>query len=374
MAATTLGGIYVEPAAILDAVTFESCWGRKGEDNITTGSINNNIMITTAWASGASLGVGMKVTGSGVAANTVITGSLNTEPLTETVTITIASPGVINRTAHGLSVECPIMLYNSGNSGEHLPTGLSSRTIEYVKTVVNADSFTVSATSGGTVINTSGTQLGTHYLDRLNGSTGLSGYSTTGTWRVSPGGQSVASIASGTTLTVLTAPDWVMPTATEPKTSLKFLNCTSTLPAGVTTGLDSFDMLFTSLPGETGAKSSFPRYEGQEYNIVDGALITVGTGSSSSITTTTLTVGGTVTGRFSIGDTLSGTGITAGTKITAYVTGAGGSGTYTVSPSNSATGTIAVTASNIPIGVAVTGGGNQHIKVSFNGTDWIRCG
>lgn len=52
-----------------------------------------------------------------------------------------------------------------------------------------------------------------------------------------------------------------------------------------------------------------------------------------------LTVGGTVTGTFGVGDTLSGTGVTAGTTITAL--GTGGAGTYIVSPSQTAsTGTI----------------------------------
>jgi len=302
VAATTLGGIYIAPTANTQSVTIENCIGRKGEDNITTGSITGAVMTTTAWASGASLGVGMTVTGTGVAANTVITGSLATEPLTETVTITIASPGVVTRTAHGLAANTPIMLYNSGNSGEHLPTGLASRTLYYVKTVVDANNFTLSATSGGTVINTSGTQSGTHYLDRLNGSTGLSGYNTTGTWRVSPGGQSVA---AGTTLTVRTAPDWVMPTATESKTALKFVNCSSINPAGVTTGLNNFNMTFTSLPEEAGSKSGFSRQEGQEYNIVDGAKLGGGTAA---------------------------------------------------------------------IGDATQGGGTQHIKVWWNGTNWIRFG
>jgi hypothetical protein len=60
-----------------------------------------------------------------------------------------------------------------------------------------------------------------------------------------------------------------------------------------------------------------------------------------------LTLGGTVTGVFNIGDTLSGTGVTAGTSIWsnasngASLTGAGGAGTYVVSPSQAAsTGTV----------------------------------
>lgn len=60
-----------------------------------------------------------------------------------------------------------------------------------------------------------------------------------------------------------------------------------------------------------------------------------------------LTLGGTITGAFHIGDPLTGTGVTAGTSIWAdstngaSLTGAGGAGTYVVSPSQAAsTGTV----------------------------------
>jgi hypothetical protein len=66
------------------------------------------------------------------------------------------------------------------------------------------------------------------------------------------------------------------------------------------------------------------------------------TSTASSISTTTLTVGGTVTGTFAVGQTIYGTGVTAGTTITALGTGSGGAGTYTVSTSQ----TVASTAIN----------------------------
>lgn len=46
-----------------------------------------------------------------------------------------------------------------------------------------------------------------------------------------------------------------------------------------------------------------------------------------------LTVGGSITGTFAVGDTVTGTGVTAGTKITALGTGLGQAGTYIVDPS-----------------------------------------
>lgn len=61
-----------------------------------------------------------------------------------------------------------------------------------------------------------------------------------------------------------------------------------------------------------------------------------------------LTVGGTVTGSYGIGSVLTGGGTTAGTVITSLGTGAGGAGTYNVSPSQTvASGAINVAATNV---------------------------
>ena len=61
--------------------------------------------------------------------------------------------------------------------------------------------------------------------------------------------------------------------------------------------------------------------------------IVTNTATSGSISGTTLTIGGTITGVFAVGQMLSGSGVTAGTTITALGTGTGGAGTYTVSTS-----------------------------------------
>ncbi len=75
-----------------------------------------------------------------------------------TATISNASPGVVTKVAHGLVANTPVILSTTGT----LPTGLSPATTYYVKTVLDADTFTLSATPGGTVINTSGAGSGTH--------------------------------------------------------------------------------------------------------------------------------------------------------------------------------------------------------------------
>lgn len=65
---------------------------------------------------------------------------------------------------------------------------------------------------------------------------------------------------------------------------------------------------------------------------------------TGSIATTVLTVTAVTSGKLSVGQTISGSGITAGTKITALGTGTGGTGTYTVDTSQTAASTT-VTAS-----------------------------
>lgn len=77
-----------------------------------------------------------------------------------TVTISLASPGVVSLTAHGRSANDPVSLETTGV----LPTGLAADTQYYVKTVLTPDTFTVSATPGGTAINTSVSQSGVHKL------------------------------------------------------------------------------------------------------------------------------------------------------------------------------------------------------------------
>jgi len=76
-----------------------------------------------------------------------------------TVTITIASPGVITWNSHLLSANDPVRFTTTGA----LPTGLVANTTYFVSaTGLTANSFSVSATAGGTRINTSGTQSGVH--------------------------------------------------------------------------------------------------------------------------------------------------------------------------------------------------------------------
>lgn len=82
---------------------------------------------------------------------------------TGTVTITIATPGVVSLTAHGLKTGDQVQITTTGA----LPTGLTASTTYFV--IKNdADSFWLATTranaAAGTKIGTSGSQSGTHTL------------------------------------------------------------------------------------------------------------------------------------------------------------------------------------------------------------------
>ena len=75
-----------------------------------------------------------------------------------TFTMTIASPSVFTKAAHGLALDQPVSLETTGA----LPTGFAADTQYYVKTMPTADTFTLSATVGGAAINGTGSQSGVH--------------------------------------------------------------------------------------------------------------------------------------------------------------------------------------------------------------------
>ena len=74
-----------------------------------------------------------------------------------TVTITIATPGVISWTGHGLSNGQAIQLLTNGT----LPTGLTAGTTYYIVSAAT-DTFQLATTVGGSPVTTSGSQSGTH--------------------------------------------------------------------------------------------------------------------------------------------------------------------------------------------------------------------
>jgi hypothetical protein len=80
--------------------------------------------------------------------------------IVSTFTVTIASPGVVTLTTHGLLGGEKVILQTTGA----LPTNLVVNTVYFVK-YIDANTFNLAATLGGANINTSGSQSGTHTLN-----------------------------------------------------------------------------------------------------------------------------------------------------------------------------------------------------------------
>lgn len=107
----------------------------------------------------------------------------------DTFTVTIASPAVFTCTTNNFALNDVVYFTTTGA----LPTGLTAGTTYYIiSTALVGNVFEVSATLGGTAVNTSGSQSGTHsvipafktlpqYIDRVS-----SVYVTVGTYNYSP--------------------------------------------------------------------------------------------------------------------------------------------------------------------------------------------
>jgi hypothetical protein len=256
----THGSFYISPNNTNANTTFTNCAGGSGVDNQVTAQIASDILTITAFSSGA--GVARNITvdptgAAGVTAGTYIISSKSNEIPTKTFTVTIASPAVFTRTSHGLVANDGVQFVQDfGN--EALPTGLAFNTTYFViATGLTANTFRVSATVAGAAINTTGSQSGTLYIVKTDGSDGLSGYNNIGTYRVNHS-QTISSQA----MTLPFGPGWELPPVSGVGTGLRFENCRGT-------GL-KHTTLFSYLPGQADA-AGIPAVDGDEYNITDGA-------------------------------------------------------------------------------------------------------
>jgi hypothetical protein len=79
-----------------------------------------------------------------------------------TVTISAATPAVVSWTTHGLSAGQPVYFTLSGTGALSFLTGVEADKVYYVQTTgLTNDSFRISATEGGSDVNTSGSTTGT---------------------------------------------------------------------------------------------------------------------------------------------------------------------------------------------------------------------
>jgi|SRR5690606_27917801 len=110
---------------------------------------------------------------------------------------------------------------------------------------------------------------------------------------------------------------------------------TMVLPNEVSAELVTMDILNVALGGPANIGDLV------QYDVETGELSTISAGATvtGSIATTTLTVTEVISGELAVGMEISGDGVAAGTTITALGTGTGGTGTYTVSESQTVAST-----------------------------------
>jgi hypothetical protein len=164
-----------------------------------------------------------------------------------TVTISIAAPGVVTWTGHGLSVNDTIRFTTTGA----LPTGLAINTTYYVKEVLTANTFTVSTSAGGAAVTTSGTQSGTQ--------TALVWY-----------GVAVAAVANTVvTLGSVVVPAWSIGTKGSMVVEAQF-SMTNTATAK-NIGMSYGGSAISAVAGTSNASASFQK---DVYNRSNGTLVT----------------------------------------------------------------------------------------------------
>lgn len=120
--------------------------------------VNNTDAVTKAYADALSIA---GAADSSTTAKGISRMSVSPDVTIGTATMTIATPAVVSFTAHGLTANDMVKFSTSGA----LPTGVVAGTTYYVmSTGLTADAFQISATAGGSAINTTGSQSGVHTL------------------------------------------------------------------------------------------------------------------------------------------------------------------------------------------------------------------
>lgn len=128
-----------------------------------------------------------------------------------------------------------------------------------------------------------------------------------------------------------------------------------TLATAVGNGITSMWM------GQRGATD--PDFSGNQVQVKWGGSGTLNSAlgascTSGTIAATVLTVAGTLTGTFQVGQLISGVGVTVGTTITSLGTGTGGAGTYNLSASSTVSVGETINANAIAISDYITLGEN----------------
>jgi len=285
-------------------------------DAVGTATFATNVMIVTAVSSGV-FTTGQTITATGVAGSTTITAFgtgnggtgtyiLSTSPGTLSIRAVSATVPKTNYVVGGISTYSNVATYNSINVLGAQETGFSlthsTRTVPPIITTNN------------------NTLLITYYS-----------YASVATsWTLDSGQSLAANIGTGPA--GLITPQQIGESMVQ---GYLFNVPSGTLPGYSATASDFADVGLTIVVALSQSAEAILTTKSQ-----CGATSDINVGNN--ITGTTLTIAGAVTGAFTIGMKIGGGTILSNTTITAFGTGTGGLGTYTVSPSQTTTGTFGI--------------------------------
>lgn len=305
------------------------------------GTISGTTLTISAVYAG-SIGVGTVITGTGVSTATVSslgTGTGGAGTYNISVSQTVASSTTISGTY-------------SGSQTIQLSTSLGGSAVNI--TNVGSGNLTLTPVSLGITAPTGNTTTALATCAFASATAGSLG---TTNWTAAE------TVATQTATITIATPAVVTVAAAPSNGTAVALTTTGALPTGITSNTPYYVYGRTS----TTYKLATAKDVSQTATMGAGATVT------GSIDTTVLTVTAVSSGTLAVGQTISGTGVTAGTTITAFLSGAGGTGTYTVSASQTVSSTT-VTATTTPGVVTVTSAPSNGDVVTFSTTGALPTG
>jgi len=317
-----------------DAITLASAAFRDGlavvvasSNTLPTGlSANTNYFVVGTSATSYFSGVGV-ISGTTLTITEVYSGSIG-------VGTVISGTGVTGTTVTVLGT-------GSGGTGTYtVSTSQTAASTTINGTYSGSQTFKLSSTFGGSAVNITAVGTGNMTLTPVSlGVTAPVGTTTTALATCEFVGNSnpfsstnwtASETVATQTATITIASPAVVTVATAPanQTAVSF-STTGALPTGITANVPYYVWNRTSTTYNLSASPDNS----------ETATLTAGATFTGSISTTTLTVTSVASGLIAVGQTISGTGVTGGTTITAFVTGSGTEGTYTVSASQTVAST-----------------------------------
>jgi len=344
---SSLSSVGTIGTGVWNGTIIDPTYGGTGVANSSTITLAGNLATSGAFPLTVTTTAATNITlpTSGTLVNTAVT-TLSSLVSVGTITTGTWNGTVVSPTYGGTGVSNSSTITVAGNLStigafplSMTTTAPTNITLPTSGTLVNTAVSTLSSlTSVGTI--TTGTWNGTT-IDALNGGTGLTGY-TAGDILYANSSTSLTKLGKPTNASLLKSdgvgvPSWLDLALLEVGLTVKQAAMYGTL----------LDLSATyNAAGGTVFTGAFVAVDFTNATIfdLDNAVVT------GDVNGTTLTVTSISSGSIMVNQTISGAGITAGTKVTAFVSGTkGGAGVYTVDLSSPSTGSITINAVHVVV-------------------------